>query len=186
MASYSVIATWGLTPCHNLLLLDIHRGQWSIPDLVARIIENHKFWKPLYNIVEKNGPGEGVAQMLDRKHLPLKLIHSRQEKVINSIPAQLRGEKGLIWLPAHANWLPAFEDELFTWTGHPEELDDQVDVLSNAADEASKIAVGYEREAALRQGQKRSLPFANGGSISKPSRFHTKRVIENPYSRRPW
>lgn len=182
-ASWSVIATWGLTKSHNLLWLDNWRFQSSIPELIDRVLANHKLWKPLYSIVEKNGPGEGVYQTLMKKNVPVKPIHSKNEKLINSISAQLRAEKGLIWLPKWANWLPALEDELFTWTGAPDEPDDQIDVLSNAANEAMNIAVGAERDSTLRQGLKRALPFASGGSHGTPSRFSVKRVIDNPYRR---
>jgi predicted phage terminase large subunit-like protein len=179
-ASHSVIATWGLTPDFNLLWLDNFRFQTHIPELVNNIVDNHKKWKPLYTIIEKNGPGEGVYQMAEKKNIPVKPIHTRPEKVINSTSAQLRAERGQIWLPKWANWLPVLEDELFTWTGNPDEIDDQIDVLSNAANEAMNLAVGHERDIKMREGLKRALPFAtNGGTVG--TRFCKSRVITNPY-----
>lgn len=186
VASWSVIATWGVTPDYKLLWLDNVRGQWTIPDLVHRIMDNHKQWKPLYNIIEKNGPGEGVCQFSEKKNLPIKPIHSRIEKVINSTAAQLRAERGQIWLPAWAPWLPELEDELFTWTGSPEETDDQIDVLSNAANECMYLSMGSERDIHLREGLKRSVPFSTGGLTNNPSRLNRSRVISNPYQRRGW
>lgn len=184
IASWSVIATWGVTPDYKLLWLDNVRGQWDIPSLVNRIMENHKQWKPLYNIIEKNGPGEGVCQFSEKKNLPIKSIHSRVEKVINSTAAQLRAEKGTIWLPRWAPWLPTLEDELFTWTGHPDETDDQIDVLSNAANECMNLSMGHELDYSLRTGEKRSVPFSTGGSTGRPTRFARSKTISSPYRRR--
>lgn len=183
-ASWTVIATWGLTPDFELLWLDNLRFQRNIPSIVSAIVENHRYWKPLFNIIEKNGPGEGVYQMCEKKNLPIEAIHSKTEKVVNSVAAQLRAEKGQIWLPAWANWLPALEDELYTWTGHPDEIDDQIDVLSNAANKAMELAMGWERDVKMREGLKRALPFTTAGSARSPSRFSSSRVIENPYSMR--
>jgi predicted phage terminase large subunit-like protein len=182
-ASWSVIATWGVTPDYQLLWLDNWRFQTHIPELVNRIVENHKRWKPLYTIIEKNGPGEGVYQMAEKRNVPVKPIHTRPEKVINSTAAQLRAERGQIWLPKWANWLPVLEDELFTWTGNPDEVDDQIDVLSNAANETMNLAVGHERDIKLREGLKRAVPFATTGRTNS-SRFCKTKIIENPYRRR--
>jgi predicted phage terminase large subunit-like protein len=184
-ASWTVIATWGVTPDYQLLWLDNQRFQLGIPDVVNRVVDNHNQWKPLYTIIEKNGPGEGVYQSAEKRGVPCKPIHTRPEKVINSVSAQLRAERGQIWLPKWENWLPTLEDELFTWTGSPDEIDDQIDVLSNAANEVMDISVGFERDIKLREGLKRALPFASMGSTT-PTRFCKSRVIENPYRSRDY
>lgn len=171
----SVIATWGLTPDHNLLWLDNWRFHVSIPELYSRIVRNHQLWKPLYNIIEKNGAGEGVCQFVEKKGLPIYPIMQSIDKVKNSITAQLRAEQGKIWLPEHANWLPELEDELYTWTGNPDEIDDQIDVLSNAANEAMRLSFGHEKDRFLRQGLQRALPYASSnvnGTSYLGSRLH--------------
>jgi predicted phage terminase large subunit-like protein len=163
-ASWSVISTWGLTPKFDLLWLDCWRAQTTIPDLCNRIYTNHKMWKPLYNIIEKNGPGEGVAQWTEAKGLPVKPIHQSRDKIINSTAAQLRAEKGKIWLPAFKPWLKTVENELFAWTGAVVEPDDIVDTLSNAANEAMELSEGFERDYELRKGLKRAIPASSGGA----------------------
>lgn len=166
-ASWSVISTWGVTPKYDLLLLDVDRFQTNIPELIDRIGKNQMKWKPLYNIIEKNGPGEGVYQISLQKGYPVKPIHSSNDKIINSTAAQLRAEQGKIWLPGFAPWLKTFEDELFSWTGSKIELDDQVDTLSNACNEVMELSVGYERDTRFRSGLKRAIPTCSGGIFPK-------------------
>jgi predicted phage terminase large subunit-like protein len=161
--SYSVISTWGVTPDYNLLLLDNQRFQTSIPELVDRICVNQKQWTPLYNIIEKNGPGEGVCQVCEQKGVPVRPVSTRLDKIINSTAAQLRAEKGLIWLPGYAPWLKEWEDEVYSWTGAKGEVNDQVDAMSNAAIEATELAVGFERDMKFRKGLKRAKPIVRSG-----------------------
>jgi predicted phage terminase large subunit-like protein len=178
-ASHSVIATWGVTPDYDLLWLDNWRFQVTIPELCNRIKANAKLWKPLYTIIEKNGPGEGVYQMSEKAGLPVKPINTTLDKIKNSIAAQLRAERGQIFLPEWANWIPELEDELYTWVGDPNELDDQIDVLSNAANETMLLAMGYEKESILRQGLQRAVPYASGGSANNPYWGRRKSVWGN-------
>ena len=174
--SWSCISTWGVTPKYDMLMLDCHRFQTTIPELVQRISDNNRMWKPLYSIIEKNGPGEGVYQLCQQRGLPVKGVHSAHDKVQNSIAAQIRAEEGKIWLPTFKPWLRDFEDELYAWTGAPTQTDDQVDTLSNAANEVMEIAVGYERDLTLRRGIKRAIPIASMGS---PIRLEPKAIGGN-------
>ena len=163
--SWSVISTWGLTNKHDLLWLDCQRFQTSIPELVNRIGENQKAWHPLYNIIEKNGPGEGVYQIADQRGIPVKPIHTPSDKIINSTAANLRAEQGKIWLPRFSPWLRTVENEVFSWTGSKNEVNDIVDTLSNAANEAMEISVGYERDYQFRRGLRRAVPTASRGGV---------------------
>jgi phage terminase large subunit-like protein len=69
-----------------------------------------------------------------------------RDKLARSIDAQNRMERGKIWLPEQAGWLDDFEIEVFGWTAHPDEQDDQIDTLSNAALYVSSEACGSEVE----------------------------------------
>lgn len=169
-ASHSVISTWGCTHDYKLLLLDNQRFQSTIPELLDRICGNQKLWNPLYNIIEKNGPGEGVCQISEQRGLPVRPVSTKVDKLINSTAAQFRAEKGQIWIPAYANWLKEWEDEIFAWTGHKHEPNDQVDALSNAAIEAMELSLGYERDMALRRGLKRAVPISRGGIAKNTGR----------------
>ncbi len=163
--SASVISTWGVTNKFDLLWLDCIHVYVTIPDLCARIYENHKFWTPLYNVIEKNGPGEGVCQWVAAKGLPVKAIPRGIDKIQNSIAAQLRAEKAQIWLPTFRPWLRTVEDEVFSWTGGKMEPNDIVDTLSNAANECMELSEGFERDWELRKGLKRAIPCSSSGSI---------------------
>jgi predicted phage terminase large subunit-like protein len=186
--SHSVIATWGLTRDFDLIWLDNRRFQVSIPELINRIGDNQKHWKPLYNIIEKNGPGEGVYQISEQRGYPVKPIHSAHDKIQNSIAAQLRAEKGKVWLPAFKPWLRDLENELYSWTGSKMDVDDQIDVLSNACNEAMEMAVGHERDSQFRSGLKRAIPIASGGKDFKKGSIGGKerqrQTLHNIYSGR--
>ena len=168
MASWSVIATWGLTPGWKLLWLDNIRMQAPIPVVVDQIYRNHKIHAPLFNRIESNGVGQGVYQLVEKRGLPVKPIHTQYDKIINSTAAQLRAEQNTIFLPSFAPWIKALEDELFMWTGHPDDPDDQVDVLSSAANEASERMVGIERDYELRAACGNIYPMDTGGLYGSP------------------
>ena len=47
--------------------------------------------------------------------------------------AQIMMGYGQIYFPMNAPWIEIAEDLIFNWTGNPEEEDDTVDILSDAA-----------------------------------------------------
>lgn len=169
--SWSVISTWGITPDYDLLWLDLDRFQNNIPFLIERIFQNHQKWNPIYNVIEKNGPGEGVCATCITKGLPVNPINTKFDKLMNSTIAQLKAKTGGVWLPEGSLWLKDLEDELFTWTGHIQDVADQIDTLSNAANEASRLAGTLEFDIRLRQGVRRSIPFTSQGL------YHTNRRL---------
>ena len=91
----------------------------------------------------------------------MQAIHPHTDKIVRSTDAQVRAEKGKIWLPGHPGplWLKEYENELFTWSGHPYEVDDQVDVTSFAAQMISWEAAGGE----LGEPNNESVIVANEG-----------------------
>jgi hypothetical protein len=63
---------------------------------------------------------------------------------------------GQIYFPINAEWIEKGEDEIFNWTGDPDEDDDTIDILSDAASEltprvAQKLAPP-ERKVSLPHG----------------------------------
>lgn len=186
--SHSVISTWGLTNKYDLLLLDNIRVQTTIPQLVNLICTNQRQWQPTYNIIEKNGPGEGVCQMAIQKGLPVRPVPTTRDKVQNSIAAQIRAEEGRIWLPAYRPWLKEWQEEVFVWTGSDAQPDDQVDCFSNAASHAMELAVGFERDSSLRQGLRRAIPTSalhNGIYSEKSNKIggsETRHLARSIYS----
>ena len=144
MPSHTVISTWGLTEDFHLLWLWMTRIREEIPEVIEAIIADYRKWRPEYVCIESVGLGIGVFQTVQRKGLPVKPIKKHTDKLVNSTDAVLRMKQGRIWLPEEAPWLETCEAELFTWTGHPQEQDDIVDTLADAAKDISWEAVGAE------------------------------------------
>ena len=97
-------------------------------------------------ICEATGVGKAIYQAINRTGLPVRPVHPHADKLNRATDALMRASKGQIWLPAPPGppWLKALEDELFTWTAHPYETDDQIDCLSYAASDVSWEAAGQE------------------------------------------
>lgn len=146
--SWTVIAVWGLTPDYELLLLDIRRFRKEIPEVFAEVKDCYKKWRPSRIGMESVGVGKGAFQLCSKRGLPVFPLHPHTDKVVRSTEAMIRASQGKIWLPQHPGplWVKPYEAELFTWTGHPWEIDDQVDVTSYAAQMVSWEAAGAEME----------------------------------------
>lgn len=133
--SWTVIATWMLTPDWNLLLINVTRFRKEIPDIMPVVKQEFKRYKPDFIGVETGGTNLGIFQLLSRSNLPIRPLTPRSgDKIVRSTTAAVRMEQGKIWLPEQDSlWKEEFEAEIFTWTGHPDETNDQIDVLSYAA-----------------------------------------------------
>lgn len=149
--SWSVIGTFMVTPQSHLLAWRISRHQKEIPDLVKDIQKQYRLaleenLNPEFVGIESSGLGIGVFQATKRMGLPVKDLRPftlSGDKLVRATDACNRAELGMIWLPQQAPWLEDFEAELLSWTGHPHEPADQIDVLSYAALWISKEVGGY-------------------------------------------
>lgn len=151
--SSSVAATWATPtgpgiPQGLLFLLHVLCVQVEIPELFQLLKAVARKYRPQYMAVETNGPGIGPYQMLCRLGIPCKPLKTLYDKVSNSIAASVLAEAGRIYLPSTTHyaeseipWLGKWKDEVYFWTGHPHEDDDQIDTLSNAAHEVAGIAM---------------------------------------------
>lgn len=129
------IGVWAVTSDYNLLWLDLKHFKQEIPEGVQILKDTYQFWKCRYAVIETNGLGIAVAQQASRFGIAVKEANKQVDKVVNSTEAILRMSRGKIWFPQYAPWLEAAEDEIFTWMGDPNQSDDIVDVLSDAARE---------------------------------------------------
>jgi predicted phage terminase large subunit-like protein len=152
--SHTVISTWALTTCYNLLWINMVRFRDEIPVVVDELRKAYKHWNPAIAIVESNGIGKGVAQYAESFGMRIKGIHKVNDKVENATSAILQMEHGKIWFPQSASWLNDAEEEVFTWQGHPQEPDDIVDTLAHAANH-----VDWERSP-------ESLEYSFGGNAT--------------------
>ena len=131
--SATALGVWGETYDGQLLWLDCRKFRREIPDIVENIAELNEIWHPQYNKIEINGLGIGVAQYVHLAGYPVQKNHRKTDKLENSIAAQMMMRGGQIWFPLNAPWIEEREDDIFNWTGDPEEEDDVVDILSDAA-----------------------------------------------------
>jgi predicted phage terminase large subunit-like protein len=130
--SHTVISTFMLTKCYNLLWVDMLRFREEIPEVVDLLKQKHDEWKPSVVIVEENGVGKGVKQYAQRHGMNIKGVFADTDKVQNATNAILYMQRGRIWFPEYGHWVQEADDEIFVWQGHPKESDDVVDTLSHA------------------------------------------------------
>ena len=156
--SWTVIATWALTPNNHLCLLDVRRFRDEIPEIYKAIKRNHKQWSPDFIGMEYTSQSIHLYQMLSNAGLPMKPVSPRsQDKLTRAVPATNRMEQGRIWFPETAPWLEDWEAEIFTWTAHPHEQDDQVDVLAYACIYVSDFVAGSYGEDSVIDDMERSM-----------------------------
>jgi len=146
--SHTVISTWGVTVDNDLFWIDMVRFRDEIPVVVDEIARIYGKFKPKYVKIEANGVGLGVSQYVLKLGIPVKKLFKGSDKLENSTAAQLLMRAGKIWLPDNANWIDECEDEVFAWTGLPNEQDDIVDTLSDAAAELGPLADTLDKDTA--------------------------------------
>lgn len=150
--SWTVIGTFGIAPNNRLLVLNIERFQEESPYLFPALRETVKKYKPMYVGIDANGPGRPIYQLALEQGIPTKELMPRGsprvhfDKIANSVEAQNHVRAGRVYLPEESEWVDDFLGELCVWTGHPWEVDDQVDVLSNAGHEFTLIGGNNYRD----------------------------------------
>jgi phage terminase large subunit-like protein len=163
--SHSVCGTFAILdkPPFDLIWLHNFRSQCKIPVLQEKVKIIYRKWKPSFIRIQDTTADRGVAQNLEADGLPIKYIPQPiRDKVADSIDAQIRAERGRIWLPERASWLKDLEDELFNWQGEPNEVNDQIDVLSSAGSEAASRGLGEQVDDTLPIPTHMSMPRAVG------------------------
>lgn len=143
--SSTCIGVWGVTQQEQLLWLDFYKFRKELPDIIDTLVQVNQRWPIQFNKIEVNGLGVGVAQFAAYAGLTVRKNIRKTDKLENSLSAQMMMKNGQIFLPANTPWAEEAEDDVFNWTGLPDEEDDTVDVLSDAAQEltpriARKIA----------------------------------------------
>lgn len=134
---YSVFECWGRTKTGQAVLLDLKRGKWEAPELLA---EARAFW--LKHQAEDNGAlramkvedkvsGTGLIQTLRREGIPILPIQRNKDKVSRAHDAAPFIESGNVLLPEWAPWLDAFlaECEAFPSGANDDQLDPMFDAV---------------------------------------------------------
>lgn len=150
--SSTCLAVWGVTKEEQLLWLDFKKFRKELPDIIDALVELNRKWRPKFNKIEINGVGIGVAQYAHAAGLPVRKNQRKADKLENSLSAQMMMSNGYVYFPMNTPWIEDAEDDIFNWAGQPDEEDDTVDVLADAATEISpklarKIAMPERRQA---------------------------------------
>lgn len=132
---YSVFELWGRSTTGQAVLIDLHRGKWEAPDLLA---EARAFWlkhqqgAPLRGMkVEDKVSGTGLIQTLRREGIAVLPIQRNRDKVSRAHDAAPFIESGNVLLPEWASWLDGFlaECEAFPSGANDDQLDPMFDAI---------------------------------------------------------
>ena len=144
-ASFSVVQVWqqvGDDACRFLVLRDQWRERVGFDGLCRLIEQAHSQWQPAVLWIENEKLGQAAVDVLGRR-LPLRCIATQgRDKVARAGALINRLERGEVFLPKNAAWLPEFEAEWLAWSGDPEEPADQIDAAAYAA----AITLSHQRQ----------------------------------------
>jgi predicted phage terminase large subunit-like protein len=134
MPSWTVIGTFLLTPDGHLLVWDWWRMQEEVDVVIKAIKQTYTRHEPCFIGLELSPISTHLYQALTRIGMPLSpLLTGGKDKLARATDIITRMEQGRVWFPDWSPpWLEALQQELFTWTAHPYEEDDQIDVMAYA------------------------------------------------------
>jgi predicted phage terminase large subunit-like protein len=153
---FSAIQVWGEAQT-GLYLLARWKGKCEFPELKRVLISICDQWKPEEVLIEDAASGQSLLQELDATTtLPLKPVRPDRDKEARAQSCTGMLEAGRVYLPADAEWLSEFVDEL---TGFPHmRHDDEVDACTQAL--IFLRGESYENQFAL-------LDMNNDGRLAK-------------------
>jgi len=172
--SWTVLATWLVTPDHDLLLYDILRFQKEIPDIIRLFKQRfqelcQKGLQPEFIGIEAAAVSLGIIQTLRREGLPIRpLSPYTGDKLVRATDFINRMEQGKVYFLQDAPWLPAYENELYTWVGDPAQAADQIDASAYAGREVTRWAGSTTTVVRRRSDLPRDLP---GSGVIRMGRF---------------
>lgn len=136
-SDYTVIGTFVVTPKKDLLVLDIYRARIDMPTQKRVIRDLFNRFSPSFIGIEAQAYQLGLIQELRIEGLPVKELRALKDKVARALTIATRYEAGSVYHLKNAKYLNYFEDELLRFPLG--EHDDQVDVMSYAGIEVSKM-----------------------------------------------
>jgi predicted phage terminase large subunit-like protein len=161
-ADYTVIATFGLLPRKELVVLDIVRERIAGPQQLALLRSVASRWRPFKIGIESVAYQLSFVQAALQAGMPIeKLTRApRETKETRAYTAATRYEIGMVYHPRQAKWLGEFEAELLSFPAGAH--DDMCDCLSDAA---TVVAFSEKRESGA-FGARVSVPAARGISVN--------------------
>lgn len=128
-----VMAARGAGEHTQAWILDVLRGQWTIPELCRQLRIIQAEWKcPL--AIEAVSGFKAVPQLLKDTdpHLRLLPVALKGNKFIRCQPFAAAWNDGRVHVPINAPWVTKYINELASFTGVSDLVDDQVDASAHA------------------------------------------------------
>lgn len=128
------IATKGHGDQRHGVVLDVLRGQWSVPEFVRRLTAFQTKWYSAKVAVEAVGGFKAVPQLLLEQDNRIRLheVDVQGDKFQRSQWVAAAWNAGRLGVPTGAPWLADFLAEVGRFTGVNDKQDDQVDALAHA------------------------------------------------------
>lgn len=135
--SWSVIQVWDKAPQAigpYIMLRHQWRERVGFTDLCDGFRTIKRDWNPGVFHVENEKLGVALVDALHRE-MNIKTISTQgKDKLTRAAPLLNKLERGEVFLPLRNNdWLPDLEAEWLSWTGHEDEVADQIDPAAYAA-----------------------------------------------------
>jgi predicted phage terminase large subunit-like protein len=144
---YSVFQCWGVTDSNKVFLIDMIRGKWEAPELLAQA---RAFWNKHKGAengalrqmkIEDKASGTGLIQTLKREGIPVLPIQRNIDKITRAYDAAPSIEAGHVYLPKDAPWLSDILTEAtqFPNATHDDTLDPMMDAISDMLLKSNEI-----------------------------------------------
>lgn len=133
--SWSVVMTFDLdVKTGTLFVVDVWRKQVEVPELVEAVERKYEEFDPAFVGVENQGIGLAVYQTLMAKTgLPLRALRPQgRDKGTRAVKIEAMLESERVYFPQQAPWLKDLESELLQWSGHQDDVTDQLDCMAYA------------------------------------------------------
>lgn len=136
-ADYTVAAIWDATPEGELILVHLHRGRIEGTRIVPTLKALNHEYRPSYWGIEDVAFQRLILQQARQQGLTVRSLKPESDKIVRSIPLQVKMESGQVFFPKSKPWTMDVELELLKF-GPNCTRDDIVDCCSYAALELSK------------------------------------------------
>lgn len=143
---YSVFQCWGVTDNGKAYLLDMIRGKWEAPELLAQA---RAFWNKhkvgdaalRYMKVEDKASGTGLIQTLKREGVQVLPIQRNIDKVTRAMDTAPSIEAGHVYLPRNAPFISDLLTEAtqFPNAAHDDTLDPLMDAIGDMLVQSEKV-----------------------------------------------
>ena len=158
--SWTVFGTFLLTYDNHLIVWDWRRFRGELDEIYRAAKTAWKLHRPEFIGMEHTSMSTHLFQAFIRAGLPMKALRpGSRDKLQRATDVINRMEQGRVWFPQdYRPWMEDLESELFTWTAHPHEPDDQIDVMAYAGLYVSARAAYQRGEDTIRQSNTDLMP----------------------------